>query len=228
MSGLFRRPILSEAVRNYIKQYILDNKLEPGDLLPPESQLAEDLGVGRSSVREAMKWLQSLGIVEVRRGEGFVVREWNLDPVLETLSYGIRFNKSAFAELLQIRLWLESATVSDVVHQISPQDIDELDAIMQEWSARFDTQKAWADLDERFHDVLYRTLDNTTFINLLNTFWRAFETVEETLTGGANIQEEYRAHHAIFEAIKAHDETLTRNRLIGSFINLKGRLKSTR
>ena len=125
MSGLFHRPILSEAVRDYIKRFILENGLEPGDLLPPETQLAEDLGVGRSSVREAMKALQSLGIVDVKRGEGFVVREWNLDPVLETLSYGIRFNKAAFAELLQIRIWLESATVASVVRSVSGSEAPE-------------------------------------------------------------------------------------------------------
>jgi DNA-binding FadR family transcriptional regulator len=227
MSGLLHRPILSEAVRNYIKRFILENRLEPGDLLPPETQLAEDLGVGRSSVREAMKALQSLGIVDVKRGEGFVVREWNLDPVLETLSYGIRFNKAAFAELLQIRIWLESATVASVVRRITQQDINELESIMQAWEARFTTGEAWSDLDECFHDVLYRTLNNTTFTNLLNVFWRAFETVNVTLTGQADIQEEYRSHYAILEAIKAHDEALAQQRLVSSFDNLKNRLGAT-
>jgi DNA-binding FadR family transcriptional regulator len=228
MSGRFRRPVLSEAVRKYIKRFILDNNLEPGDLLPPETQLAEGLGVGRSSVREAMKSLQSLGIVDVRRGEGFMVREWNLDPVLETLSYGIRFNQAAFAELLQIRVWLEAATVSEVLQRITPQDIDELDTIMQNWAARFDTVQAWADLDEQFHAVLYRTLDNETFTNLLTVFWRAFETVDETLTGEADIRIEYRTHYAILEAIKTRDDALTRERLIDSFTNLQTRLRSTR
>lgn len=227
MNGRFRRPVLSEAVRKYIKRYILNNSLTPGDLLPTEAQLAEDLGVGRSSVREAMKSLQSLGIVEVRRGEGFVVREWNLDPVLETLSYGIRFNKAAFAELLQIRIWLESATVAEVVRRITPQDIDELDSIMREWSDRFGTGEPWADLDERFHNTLYQTLGNNTFTNLLNVFWRAFETVEETLIGETDIRQEYRAHDTILEAIKARDATLTRVRLIGSFHTLQNRLRTT-
>ncbi len=70
MSLPLRGPALHEAVRDYIKQYILDRKLKPGDPLPPEGQLAQELGVGRSSVREAVKALQSLGIIEARQGNG--------------------------------------------------------------------------------------------------------------------------------------------------------------
>ena len=64
MEKPLRRPALSKEVRDYIKQYILENDLKGGDPLPPEHQLVEELGVGRSSVREAIKSLQSLGIVE--------------------------------------------------------------------------------------------------------------------------------------------------------------------
>lgn len=227
MVGDFRRPVLSEAVRKYIKRYILDNDLSPGDLLPSETELAEQLGVGRSSVREAMKALQSLGIVGVRRSQGFVVREWNLDPVLETLSYGIQFNKAAFTELLQIRIWLESSTVGTVLQHITPQDVAALDALMQEWHARFDRAVPWSELDAQFHEVLYQTLDNSTFVNLLHAFWRAFATVDETLTGVADIRVEYNAHNAILDAIKTGDETLTRDRLIKSFGNIHHRLKPT-
>ena len=90
MQKPLRGPALSKAVRDYVKQYILDHKLQGGDALPPETQLAHDLGVGRSSVREAVKALQSLGIVEVRHGDGLYVREYNMDPILETLSFGLR------------------------------------------------------------------------------------------------------------------------------------------
>jgi DNA-binding FadR family transcriptional regulator len=226
MNANFRRPVLSEAVRKHIKRYILEKKLKPGDSLPPEAQLATDLGVGRSSIREAMKSLQSLGIVRVQRGEGFFVRKWNLDPVLETLSYGICFNPAAFRELMQIRVWLEAATIGEVVARMTPEDIAELDAIMQAWEARFDTDESFADLDERFHDVLYRSLENDTFASLLHVFWRAFETVDSDLNGEADIRVEYRSHRAVFDAIKSRDPILARQRLLASFKNLQGRLRA--
>lgn len=223
----FRRPVLSEAVREYIINYILAKRLQPGALLPPETQLAHDLGVGRSSIREAVKALQSLGIIDVRRGEGFFVREWNFDPVLETLSYGIRFNRDAFAELLQIRVWLESATVGEVIEQISPREIAELEHVIAQWETRAAGGGTFADLDERFHDVLYATLRNETFVKLLNVFWRAFETVNTALAGEANIRTELEAHRAILHAIQAGDVALTRTRLVASFDNLRARLQAT-
>lgn len=227
MTTNFKRPILSESVRKHIKRYILEKHLKPGDSLPPEAQLAADLGVGRSSIREAMKSLQSLGIVDVRRGEGFFVREWNLDPVLETLSYGICFTSAAFEELMQIRIWLEASSIIEATSNVTAQNITELESIMAEWEARFDTGKTFADLDERFHNVLYQSLDNDTFVQLLNVFWRAFETVNNTLAGDIDIRTEYKAHYAIFDAIKQRDPALAREKLLASFKNLEDRWHST-
>ncbi|MBN1452073.1 MAG: FadR family transcriptional regulator [Anaerolineales bacterium] len=223
----FRRPVLSETVRKHIKRYILEKHLKPGDSLPPEAQLATDLGVGRSSIREAMKSLQSLGIVDVRRGEGFFVREWNLDPVLETLSYGICFTSATFGELMQIRIWLEAASIIEATANVTAQNIAELEAIMAEWETRFDTGKTFADLDERFHNVLYQSLHNDTFVQLLNVFWRAFDTVEDTMVGNADIRLEYKTHYAILDAIKQRNPALAREKLLASFENLELRWHST-
>ena len=63
-----RRPLLHQIARSRIKANIIENRLRPGDPLPSESELAQDLAVSRSSVREAVKALEVLGIVEVRHG----------------------------------------------------------------------------------------------------------------------------------------------------------------
>jgi len=93
--------ILKEIVtiQDKIKKYITDKRLNPGDLLPPEGLLAENLGVSRGSVREAVKSLESLGIVESRRGDGVRVREFNFDSVFDFLSYGLVFQPSRAAEI---------------------------------------------------------------------------------------------------------------------------------
>ena len=74
MDKPLRGPALSKAIQEYVKQFILENDLKGGDPLPSETHLVKDLGVGRSSVREAVKSLQSLGIVEVRHGDGLYLR----------------------------------------------------------------------------------------------------------------------------------------------------------
>ena len=91
MISPLRGPLLNQAVQERVKDYITDNHLEPGDPLPAEAQLAADLGVSRGSVREAIKSLESLGIVEVRHGSGIYVRRFNFDSIFNLLSYGVIF-----------------------------------------------------------------------------------------------------------------------------------------
>ena len=219
-----RGPALTEAIRNYIKQYILEHKLHGGDPLPPETQLAQDLGVGRSSVREAIKALQSLGIVEVRHGNGLFVREYNFDPILEMLSYSMRFDSKRLAELSQIRIWLEAAVVEDAVAQIGEGEIAELEALMKTWQQRAIAKESCADLDQQFHRILYKTLDNQTLIKLIEVFWIAFDDLEFEIPHKPDPLGDFERHQGILDAIIAHDGSLTRQRLIDHFAGLQQRI----
>lgn len=224
MEKPLRGPALNEAIRNYIKQYILEHKLNGGDALPPETQLAQDLGVGRSSVREAIKALQSLGIVEVRHGNGLYVREYNFDPILETFSYGLRFNAAMLAELTQIRIWLEAAAIEEAVKRISEEEIAQLENLMETWSQRAESNDLCPDLDEQFHRNLYQILDNQTLIKLLEVFWVAFENLDIEAIRDADPMTGLEQHQAILEGVKARDASLTRQRLVQHFSSLQERI----
>jgi DNA-binding FadR family transcriptional regulator len=220
-----RGPALNEAVRNYIKQYILEHGLNGGDPLPPETQLAQVLGVGRSSVREAIKALQSLGIVEVRRGNGLFVREYNFDPILETLSYGMRFDSTTLAELVQLRIWLEAAVVEEAVRRIGPQEIAQLETLMQTWADRVAKGEPCTDLDKQFHRTLYASLNNQTLMKFLEVFWIAFEKFDINNFHSPQPAITFEQHQAILDAIKAGDPALTRQRLIKHFNHLQEKIR---
>jgi DNA-binding FadR family transcriptional regulator len=222
---LFRGPALNEAVRTYIKQYILEHGLTGGDALPSETQLAQDLGVSRSSIREAIKALQSLGIVEVRHGNGLFVREYNFDPILETLSYGMRFDSTTLAELVQIRIWLEAAVVEEAVRRINPHDIAQLELIMQNWAERAAQDQSCADLDRQFHRTLYASLENQTLVKLLEVFWIAFDRFDVDSFHPPQPRVTFEQHRAILDAINAGDPGLTRQRLIQHFNHLQEKIR---
>jgi DNA-binding FadR family transcriptional regulator len=217
----FRRPALNELVRDYVKQYILDHALSAGDPLPSETQLAQDLGVGRSSVREAIKALQSLGIIEVRHGEGLYVREFSLDPMIETVKYGMRFDVVSLFELAQIRFFLERAAIEDVVRHISAENLGRLDDLMETWKSRVQAGANHLDLDEEFHRILYGTLNNDTFMKLYELFWLAFKGLGDPfIKQGRPAQAEYENHKAILDAVKARDVDLARTHLAWHFNHL--------
>ncbi len=179
----FRGPALSEAIRNYVKEYILSHHLGPGDSLPPETQLATELGVGRSSVREAVKALQALGIVEVRHGDGLYVREYNFDPILETISYGSHFDTSTLAELVQIRGWLELEIIEQAVRQARPEHIARMETAIAAWRATDRPAVDASALDRDFQRALYAALGNESLLKLLEVFWAVFREPPASHTG---------------------------------------------
>ena len=225
MEKPLRRPALNEAIRNYVKQYILDKGLAAGDPLPSETQLGEMMGVGRSSVREAIKGLESLGIVEVRHGEGLYVREYNFDPVVEILSYGMRFDSTTLAELIQIRIWLETALIQDVALRIEPEEIADLEQQIGVWRERIRAGQPYVDLDEQFHRTLYRTIKNRILIGLLDVFWVAFEHLPVDPDRDPMLVLE--DHIAILSALKAHDPAGAQQSVLRNLRRMQGRILMT-
>jgi DNA-binding FadR family transcriptional regulator len=221
-----RRPALHEAVRDYVKQYIIDNELSAGDPLPPETQLARELGIGRSSVREAIKALESLGIVEVRHGAGLYVREYNFDPVLEAIGYGVRFDVRTLSEMAQIRFLLERAVIEDAVQLISAADLARLEALLATWSERVQEAEDHLDLDEEFHRILYGALHNDTLNKLLEVFWIAFENLDDPIIRETKpAAQELEDHRAILDAARSRDVALARQRLMEHFEHLQDRIR---
>ena len=89
LKPLNRPPLLHVSVQESLKAFIADNGLSGGDPFPAEGDLARSLGVSRNSVREAIKALESLGMLETRRGIGVFVREFSLDALIDNLPYGL-------------------------------------------------------------------------------------------------------------------------------------------
>lgn len=219
MSRIPSNPVMSDAISRYVQQYIIDESLQAGDQLPSEAQMVEELGVGRGSVREAVKILQSLGIVEVQRGNGLYLREYNFDPLLAILVYGMRYDPRMFGELGQIRTWIEASIMEEVVARITPDDLRELEQIMVDWEAEIQMQQPPQASDEAFHAVLYRQVNNQTLNKLLHAFWLAFAELADP-DAPFNEREQrihLRDHQAILDAIKAGNATLARQRLLDNY-----------
>jgi DNA-binding FadR family transcriptional regulator len=224
MKQSLRGPALYKAIRDYIKQYILEHDLKPGDPLPPEGQLVEDLGVGRGSVREAVKSLQSVGIVDVRQGDGLYVRELNFDPMLEAFIFGMQFDPNTLAELLQIRIWLEVSVIGDAVGHLTSEDLTKLEAILKEWEERIRDGEEYSDLDESFHQIVYGVLDNQTLMKLFSAFWVSFTSLENEITHDTDPETVFQFHRSILDAIQTRDPDMARKQLLQHFDHIKERI----
>ena len=86
-------PRRHDLIADRLREHIVQSRYEPGDRLPTEEVLAQRLNVSRSAVREALRGLEGVGLVEARQGFGWVVCEFSFRPILKNLSYGLHFRR---------------------------------------------------------------------------------------------------------------------------------------
>lgn len=225
LDGKFRARSLSVLTQNHIKDYIIERNLEPGDPLPPEGEVAQALGVSRGPVREAVKSLESLGIIEVRHGEGLFVREWNFDPVLATLQFGMRVSPETLVELYQIRKWLEIAVIGDAVKRITDDELLQLDILMLQWERAMKAGEEYIQYDEEFHRIILGTLGNQTLMKLFSAFWLAFNSQNRAELYSHDHRGVIEAHRKVVQAIKERDSDQARQALRQQFLGFQERIR---
>ncbi len=214
LTPLERPKLLHLSVQESLKAFIVENALRPGAPLPSEAELAQQLGVSRSSVREAIRALESLGIIESRRGVGVFVREFSFAPLLDNLGFGLRGSIREVEEVLEIRRALEGALIERTVHDIGADDLAALEAILARMQQRARRGESFGAEDQAFHKALFRCCGNETLGRLLDVFWLAFYKASDDLTlDNADPVATWRDHQAIFEAIVARDPAAARRLL---------------
>jgi len=220
---LNRPPLLHVTVQESLRDYVESNGLKAGDPLPPETFLAQQLGVGRNSVREAIKALESLGILETRRGVGVFVKEFSFQPLLDNLAYGLGDSLRDIEELREIRRVLETGLIGKTIEVIPESDIAELRAVTQRMRERAERNESFAEEDQLFHELLFRCQNNRMLNGLIEVFWRAFYKASDfaNLTNSDPLAT-WRDHHEIVEAIVARDVERARTRLDEHYQGIMG------
>lgn len=189
-----------------IQNYIIENNLKPGDKLPTEKKLAKKLQVGRSSVREAVKSLEVLGIIETKAGEGMFVKSFNFIPILENLPYSMMFDRDDLSEVLEIRITLELASLKKVIENIDEEHLQKIESVVEEMKVSRNNNdiSRFVEADEAFHQFLFQPVNNDLLKKLLRIFWTLLENAKDfSKLADPNLQAGYKKHKAIYEALSA-------------------------
>lgn len=201
----------SSAAIAAIKDYIIKENLAPGAPLPTESQLCATLGVSRSSVREAVRTLVALDIVEVRHGHGMFVGQVSMRPMVESLVFRGRLSPGddyrALRDVVQVRLTLDLALAEEVVRVWTGRQDKELNQVVEEMTALAEAGRLFTEQDHAFHSMLLAPLDNQLFRNLTEAFW-AVHTLTIPLMGAPtseDISRTARAHAQMLQAARQGD-----------------------
>lgn len=214
-----------------IKKLIVDRRLPSGAPLPTEPELMEFLGASRNSVREALKALQAMGIVEIRHGFGTYVGPMSLAPMVEGLAFrtlaGHHRGEDSLLQLLELREAMEAGLVSRLAGRLPEADLTELAALVDRMEERAAQGAGLTETDRAFHAMLYRGLDNVLLSEVLEAFWDAFHRVQRDLV---EVAEEPRVtchrHREILDAVRSGDSIRAEKAIRDHFGNIRARLSA--
>jgi DNA-binding FadR family transcriptional regulator len=223
-----RRELIHEAVQIALKDHIIERDLRPGDPLPAEGDLAKALGVSRNSVREAVKALEGLGVLESRTGSGLFVKQFSLDAVLNHLAFGMLSDLGALADILDVRLLLEAGMVERIVASVDEKQVSTLAAILKHWRTGARRGRYLSGDDRAFHEALYANCANIIASQILDAFWRVYHQARtrSVVPEPADPLQTYRWHQAIFEALVSQDVSAMRQAVAGHHEGILRRVES--
>ncbi len=201
---------LIDKIRGELVGKILSGELHPGDRLPPERDMAEQMGVSRSSLHQAVLQLETQGFLRIESRRGTVVADYRKHPTPQSLSallgYGsIEIDEPLFRDMMDARIWLETGCARRACRNIYESTFEE----MREIAERIETERDdLPGIVYRYHYLLTQASGNSIF----SMMFRAFEPVITTLITryytmrDADIAAEARMHRELLGHIRAGDE----------------------
>lgn len=199
-----KRPRLSSEILARLQQGIRDGVLNVGDKLPSERELAESMGVSRNSVREAIRALEALGVIEVRHGDGTFIREPDVASLLGPYFDVLHEKGNFLKEVLEFRRLLEPALARLAADRATDDDLQWLEAILDDHEGHIKRNKPVVDVDMAFHRAIAHAAHNSVIqstFDLLSTTLQDFRY----LWGEGRPARSAEAHRAVFEAISGRD-----------------------
>jgi GntR family transcriptional regulator, transcriptional repressor for pyruvate dehydrogenase complex len=204
--------LTDEAIEK-IKAMIVSGTLRAGDRLPKEADLAADLGLSRSSLREAVKALSLVNILDVRRGDGTYVTSLEPAVLLEALSFIVDFHRdTSVLEFLRVRRILEPAATAMAAERITLEETEGLRKLLDSLGPSPDAEDLVA-TDLEFHRRIAACSGNSVLCSLLETLsapttrarvWRGLTQADAK---GQTLAE----HRAILDALASHDPEIARS-----------------
>jgi GntR family transcriptional regulator, transcriptional repressor for pyruvate dehydrogenase complex len=200
-----RRAKVYEEVARQIERLIL-KKLQPGDKLPSERELAETLGVSRSSIRDAIRSLELMGMVEPRQGAGTVVLEISASSLVNPIANTLKRKEQLIGELLDFRKMLEPPLAARAATHASSDEIAEMEEILERQAARMRKGESAIAEDSEFHYSIALASRNSVVFKVLDTLMDLLrDTRERSLQVEGRGPKSLAGHKRILAAIERRD-----------------------
>jgi len=202
-----------QSVINCLTDALRSKKLKPGDRILPEPELASSLGVARSSVREAIKILTYLGVLESKRSEGTFVCDGFRESMIDPMVYGIILNQDSFEDLMELRHMTEAGIMRLAMQKYDDADGQVLEELLKQMHEVVESGENVVDnffrVDNEFHDKISQIgrnplADKISRVVRTLTYSLRYDTVNTMLSSGRG-EELVAVHCKLYETLKNHD-----------------------
>lgn len=202
-----------QSVINCLTDAMRNKELKPGDRIPPEPDLALSMGVARSSVREAIKILSYLGVLESKRSEGTFVCSGFQESMIDPMIYGIILNQDSFENLMELREMTETGIMRLAILKYDESEGQALERLLERMKAVIHSGETPVDsffqVDNEFHDMISQMgknplADKISRVVRTLTYAMRYETVATMINSGRG-EELLAAHSQLYETLKNRD-----------------------
>jgi len=224
---------LYEEIVEQIKQLITDGRLKPGDRLLAERELADQFQVSRASVREAIRTLEMLGVIDIRPGEGTFVRGTETDDIIRPLAMFLAVERSSLLDMFEMRRIFETATAGLAAERATEEELDHIEAMLEKMRERLnvlDPEKG-EEYDAAFHYAVAESTHNSLLTKLFKTVSEEFakaNSVARRQLYHDNIQNAQKIidqHSEILEAIRSRSAKTASEAMLAHLIFAEGELR---
>jgi len=206
MLKVVKKTRIYEDIVQQIMGLVATGKLKAGDQLPPERELSETFHVSRASVREAIRALESMGLLESRPGDGTYISALKVEVIIQPLAALILHEKDGLLELLEARRVIEPHLAYLAAKKATPEDIERLENILAEQEVRIAEGGTAVEADTAFHHALAETSKNKVLLRLVNGIVDLLaDSRERALQTGDRPKKSLTMHREILAAIKKGD-----------------------
>ena len=208
------RQSLSDRLARQIRGSIQSGDFRRGDRLPPIMEMARRFGVGHPTIREALKKLEAMGVVDIRHGSGVFVSRSEEVLVLASPDYSGAVTKKLLIDLIRARTPLEIQSVSEAVHNATTEHLNEMRRLLTDAKASLNDDDRLNMANMGFHQQIARGSGNVVIAQLLSVLQELFREEQRLILElGASRERDHAEHLEILDAVEKRDEALAVSRM---------------
>lgn len=227
--GRISRSSVTTDVAHRLIDYVRSGKISPGDRLPSERQLAADLGVGRSAIREALAALDLLGVIATRQGSGSYFNSGSSQLLPRTIEWALMLGDRHTLDLMEARRTIEVAIAGFAAQRATDDTIEALGATLATMEAASGDPDRMTDADLAFHLHLATMAGNSVLSDMLRSIQALLRAwISRGLTADDQLAHNtLTEHRAIYEAVRRRDADLARAVMQSHMSSAEARLQQS-